>query len=211
MLDPRYEPGDHGIGRSRGGLTTTCHAWVDGHGVALVLLSTPGQASDSGMLGPLLASLRARRVGPGRARTRPDALLGDKTYSAWAHRGHLRDRGVTTVIPELADQLANRGRRGRARGRPVNVDKVLYKRRNVVERACNQPKNWRGIGTRYDKHAVNYRAGVVLGAVVLWLRHVGDMPKPSGLAPVSAVRRPRWRLPGQHEDSERPVTCPGVR
>ena len=144
--------------------------------MALVLLSTPGQASDSGMLGPLLALLRVCRAGPGRARTRPDALLGDKTYSARAHRGHLRDRGVTTVIPEPADQLANRVRRGRARGRPVNVDKVVYKRRNVVERACNQPKNWRGIATRYDKHAVNYRSGVVLGAIVLWLRHLGDAP-----------------------------------
>ena len=150
MLDPRDEPGDHGIGRSRGGLTTTCHAWVDGHGVALVLLITPGQASDSRMLGPLLASLRVRRVGPGQARARPDALLGDNAYSARAHRGHLCDRGVTTVIPEPADQLANRVRRGRAGGRPVNVDKVLYKRRNVVERACNKLKNWRGIATRYD-------------------------------------------------------------
>ena len=116
------------------------------------------------------------RAGPGRARTRPDALLGDKTYSARAHRGHLRDRGVTTVIPEPADQIANRVRRGRAGGRPVNVDKVLYRRRNVVERAFNKLKNWRGIGTRYDKHAVDYCAGVVLGAVSPWLRHVGDMP-----------------------------------
>jgi len=71
---------------------------------------------------------------PGRARARPDALLGDKAYSARAHRGHLCDRGVTTVIPEPADQLANRVRRGRAGGRPVNVDKVLYERRNVVKR-----------------------------------------------------------------------------
>ena len=64
----------------------------------------------------------------------------------------------------------------RAGGRPVNFDKVLYKRRNVVERAFNKLKNWRGIATRYDKHAVNYRAGVVVGAIVLWLRHLGDAP-----------------------------------
>jgi len=119
------------------------------------------------MLGPLLASLRVPRVGKGRPRTRPDALLGDKAYSARAHRGHLRDRGITTVIPEPADQLANRVRRGSAGGRPVTFDKVLYKRRNVVERAFNKLKNWRGIATRYDKHAVNYRGGVVLGAIVL--------------------------------------------
>ena len=45
-----------------------------------------------------------------------------------------------------------------------------------MERAFNKLKNWRGIATRYDKHAVNYRSGVVLGAIVLWLRHLGDAP-----------------------------------
>ena len=155
------------------------------------------------MLGPLLASLRVPRAGQGRPRTRPDALLGDKAYSARAHRAHLRERGITTVIPEPADQLANRVRRGSAGGRPVNFDKVLYKRRNVVERAFNKLKNWRGIATRYDKHAVNYRGGVVLGAIVLWLRHLRDTPLVRALPgpPVQAhagdrTRRPRaMRIP----------------
>jgi transposase len=32
-------------------------------------------------------------------------------------------------------------------------------------------KQWRAIATRYDKHARNYRAGIVLAAIVLfWLR-----------------------------------------
>ena len=31
-------------------------------------------------------------------------------------------------------------------------------------------KQWRGIATRYDKHARNYRTGIVLAAIVLfWL------------------------------------------
>lgn len=42
--------------------------------------------------------------------------------------------------------------------------------RNVIERAFNQLKNWRGIGTRYDKHALVYRGGIVLAAITLWLR-----------------------------------------
>lgn len=128
------------------------------------------------MLGPLLASLRVPRQGPGRPRTTPDALLGDKAYSARAHRAHLRARGITTIIPEPSDQIGNRKRRGSAGGRPVDFDTEAYKGRNVVERAFNKLKNWRAIATRYDKHAINYRAGVVLGAVVLWLRHLGDAP-----------------------------------
>ena len=86
------------------------------------MLVGPGQAGDSPMLPPLLASLRVARIGRGRPRTRPDALLGDKAYSARAHRDYLRSCGVTVVIPERADQIRNRQRRGSAGGRPVDFD-----------------------------------------------------------------------------------------
>src|SRR6476619_3589167 len=93
------EPPDHGLGRSRGGLTTKIHHLVDGHGLPLVIAVAPGQAHDAPALLPLLAQLRvARRVG--RPRTRPDRLRGDKAYSSRAIRAHLRERGITAVIPE---------------------------------------------------------------------------------------------------------------
>src|SRR5690349_3508733 len=94
------EPGDHGIGRSRGGLTTKTHALVDGRGLPLVLAVTPGQAGDSPALTRLLAELRVPRLGPGRPRTTPVALRGDKAYSSRGHRARLHARGVTVVIPE---------------------------------------------------------------------------------------------------------------
>lgn len=84
--DPRDEPDNQGIGRSRGGLTTKTHALVDGCGLPLVLLIGPGQAGDSPMLPALLASLRVPRQRPGRPRNRPDALLRRMAYSARAHR-----------------------------------------------------------------------------------------------------------------------------
>ena len=78
------------------------------------------------------------------------ALPGDEAYCARAHREHLRSRGVTSVIPEPSDQLADRKRRGSADGRSVDVDTVAYERRNVVERCFNRSKNWRALATRYD-------------------------------------------------------------
>ena len=134
-----------------------------------MILVGPGQGGDSLMLPPLLASLAVPRLGSGRPRTTPSVLLGDKAYSARAHRAHLRSRGVTTVIPEPSDQISNRKRRGSAGGRPVNFDKVVYKRRNVVERCFNRFKQWRALATRYDKHAVIYRGGLLLAAALLWL------------------------------------------
>ena len=55
------------------------------------------------MLLPLLGQLRVGRP-TGRARTRPEAVLGGKAYSSRPIRAHLRARGIKAVIPEPADQ-----------------------------------------------------------------------------------------------------------
>jgi len=170
------EPVHHGIGRSRGGLSTKIHHLVDGRGRPLVVLIEPGQANDSPMFPTLLAHLRVARCGPGRPRTTPDALLGDKAYSSRTHRRLLRSRNITTVIPERSDQARNRKRRGSAGGRPPTFDTEAYRGRNVVERACNTVKQWRGLATRYDKLAVVYRGAAVLRAITIWLTHLRDTP-----------------------------------
>ena len=171
------EPVDHAIGRSRGGLTTKLHTLVDGNGLPLVIEAGPGQGGDSPMLPVLLGYLRVARCGPGRPRTRPDALLAGKAYSSRAHRQLLRERGITTVIPERADQQGHRLRRGSAGGRPVSYDTDRYKDRNVIERSYEKLKQWRGLATRYDKLAVIFRGAAVLRSIVLWLRTpIGDTP-----------------------------------
>jgi putative transposase len=151
-------------------LTTKTHALVDGRGLPLVLAVTPGQANDSPALPRLLADLRVERLGAGRPRTTPVAVRADKAYSARAHRRTLRARRIQAVIPEPADQIGHRKNKGSRGGRPVGYDVEDYKNRNVVERCFNHLKNWRGIATRYDKHALVYRGGVVLAAITLWLR-----------------------------------------
>ena len=118
----------------------------------------------------LMASLNVPRLGPGRPRTRPDRVLGDKAYSSRANRAALRARGIIAVIPEPADQQGHRKRRGQRGGRPVTFDAETYKGRNVVERSFNVFKQWRGVATRYDKLALTYRGGVVLCAITVWLR-----------------------------------------
>ena len=167
---PPDEPAGHGIGRSRGGLSTKIHHAVDGHGRPLAVVVGPGQGHDGRMLPTVLAEVYVPRPGPGRARTRPDAVLADKAYSSRATRQSLHARGIQVVIPEPADQQANRARRGSRGGRPVSYDHDLYKQRNVVERSFALLKQWRGLATRYDKLALTYRAGAVLAAIITWLR-----------------------------------------
>jgi transposase len=125
------------------------------------------------MMLPLLAAIRVTRP-TGRPRTRPDRVLADKAYSSRAIRTHLRARDIGAVIPEPEDQKGHRRRRGRAGGRPVTYDKTAYKGRNVIERAFNTLKHWRGLATRYDKHITVYRGAVVLNAALHWLNDLGD-------------------------------------
>jgi putative transposase len=122
------------------------------------------------MLRPLLGHLAVGRPGRGRPRTRPVALLGDKAYSSRGTRALLRGKRIKAVIPQPADQIAHRQRRGSAGGRPPSFDAETYKGRNVVERSFNDYKQWRGLATRYDKLATVYRGGVVLRAITIWLR-----------------------------------------
>ncbi len=136
------------------------------------MLVGPGQANDSPMFPVLLEHLRVERCGPGRPRTRPDAVLGDKAYSSRAHRARLRARGIKTVIPEPTDQIRNRTRRGSRGGRPPAFDAQSYRGRNVVERSFNTVKQWRGLATRYDKLAIVYRGAAVLRAITIWLKHL---------------------------------------
>jgi transposase len=156
-------------------LSTKIHQLVDGNGMPLVTLITPGQAGDSPMFLPLMAHLRIGR-NIGRARTRPDTVRGDKAYSSRAIRVHLRSRGIKAVIPEPDDQKGHRKRRGARGDRPVGLDRADYKNRNVIERRFCDLKQWRGLATRYDKHAIVYRAAVLIQAAIAWTQQLSDTP-----------------------------------
>lgn len=170
------EPRDHAIGRSRGGLTSKLHTLVDGKGRPLVLVVSAGQVHDSPVLPTLLDQLHVPRIGAGRPRHRPDTLIADKAYSSRGHRARLRAAKVKTVIPEPADQIAHRKRRGTRGGRPPAFDAELYRHRNVIERSYNTIKQWRGLATRYDNHALHWRGAAVLRATLIWVAALGDTP-----------------------------------
>jgi transposase len=118
----------------------------------------------------VIEAISVPRLGGGRARSRPDAVMGDKAYSSRANRALLREKKIKAIIPEPRDQIANRKRKGSRGGRPVDFDSEAYKGRSVVEQSFSLFKQWRSIATRYDKLAITYRAGVALYASLIWLR-----------------------------------------
>ncbi|MFE4257647.1 IS5 family transposase [Streptomyces sp. NPDC056883] len=174
---PHGEPADHAIGRSRGGLTTKIHLAADGRCRPLAFHLTPGQAGDAPGFEHVMAGIRVPRP-VGRPRTRPDAVLADRAYSSRAIRAHLSRRGIRAVIPQPADQVANRRRRGRQGGRPPTFSRDAYKQRNTVERCINRLKNWRGLATRYEKTSIVFQAGLHVAGIFMWTARCSQKETP---------------------------------
>ena len=143
---------------------------VDGRGLPLSVIITPGQGGDNPQLLPLLEAIRVPRIGPGRPRKRPDHLAADKAYSHPSTRRALQARRIAHSIPERSDQIAHRHSKGSRGGRPPAFTPERYAGRNVVERCFNRLKQFRALATRYAKRAVYYRSTVLLAATILWLR-----------------------------------------
>jgi transposase len=119
---------------------------------------TSGERHDTVAFRTLIKGGKVKPQGRGRPKHRSRYLVGDKAYSSGEIRQHLRRFGTTAVIPKRS----NEKRQGK-------FNRGLYRERNRVERLINRLKQYRRIATRYEKHAVNYLAILMIGAIRLWL------------------------------------------
>ena len=147
------EPSDHGLGRSRGGFGTKIHLASDSRGNVVGIHITAGQAHESRAFEPTMAR-RLFHCRHGRRRW-PRWLAGDKGYSYPRIRRWCRRRKVKPVIPTRSNQP-----------REEDFDKVMYKRRNIIERVVGWYKECRRLCTRYEKLAVNY--------IAMWLVAIAE-------------------------------------
>lgn len=127
---------------------------VDGDGLPVRLLITPGQSSDKAAVPALLAGLPAAR-----------ALVADRGYDSRAILDLVRAAGGQAHIPTQSRVKLQR-----------SVEPALYRKRNLIERFFAKLKQFRRIATRFDKLARNFLAALVLGASRIWLRAIESTP-----------------------------------
>lgn len=121
---------------------------VDGAGLPIRILLTPGQASDKEAAAVLIQSL-----------TRTRDLVADRGYDARALIDLAAARGTRAHIPTQKDRRLQR-----------SIDRALYRERNLVERFFCKLKHFRRVATRFDKLARNFLAAVLLVSIRLWTR-----------------------------------------
>jgi transposase len=116
-----------------------------GHPVELIL--TGANESDIAQAEALLADHE------------PEAVIADKGYDKKAFVEEVESRGAEAVIPTQKDRKEQR-----------EIDRHLYRERNVCERFWSKAKQYRRVATRYEKKAANFLAFVKVAAMMVMLK-----------------------------------------
>jgi transposase len=120
---------------------------VRGLGCPARIILTAGQRGDAPHAAALLGA------------DRPAVVLGDAAYDADHFRAAIAAAGATAVIPNNPSRASK-----------LPFDAALYKERHLVECCIGRLKQFRRVATRYEKTARNFLAGVLLAAIILWIR-----------------------------------------
>jgi len=139
------------LGRSRGGFSTKIHLRTNAKGNPLTFDVTGGETHEVKGYDALMELHDVH----------PNKLLGDKGYDSDSIRNDLNVRGIEPVIPPRSNRKT-----------PIEYDREVYKRRNLIERCVNRLKQFRRIATRYEKTARAFLSMLCIAAARLWIKTV---------------------------------------
>ena len=129
-------------------MSTKVHAVVDGLGIPLRLLLSPGNRNDICYAQQLLEPFDLRGK----------YIIADKGYDSDRFVHWLEKRGAIVVIPS----------RKTAR-HPRDIDRHIYMERHLVENLFLKFKAHRRFATRYEKRACLFLAVTRLAAILVWI------------------------------------------
>lgn len=142
---------ERAIGFSRGGNTSKIHIAADSHGNPIDFEITGGEIHDSQVAGKIIKKVMTSNT---------ENIVADKGYDSEDIRIQVWANGGRAIIP----------RRSNSRKENLGFDSHIYKQRHLVENLFAKLKHYRGIATRFDKLANNFRSMVFIACTVIWIR-----------------------------------------
>lgn len=140
---------------------------TDGAGTPLAIEVTAGQVHESTVAESVIGQAIALPIGRWRKkrnrRHKPGKLAGDKGYSVQRIRDWLKAELIKPVIPHKDNELTRHDP-------TVKFDRVAYKGRCVAEQCVGWLKEFRRIGTRFEKLAVHFHGMLQLAMIRRYLR-----------------------------------------
>ena len=120
---------------------------MNGLGLPVKLILTPGQASD------------VTPAKPGIDGVPLEVVIADKGYDSPEFVTAIEDRGGQAVVPSRSNAKS-----------PRTTDLARDKDRNLVERFWSKRKHYRRMATRFEKKAQNFLAFVHLASLMILLQ-----------------------------------------
>ncbi len=153
--------GGAGLGKTKRGKGSKCMVLVNGQGIRLGSHTDSASPAEIKLLDKVIGEVRVPKRGPGRPRTRPKRIIGDKAYDSDPARRPLRKRGITLLVPHRKNF--------RNINRQDDLLRDRYRRRYTVERTFAWVTNYRRIVVRYDNHIKMFVAFFQLACVMTTL------------------------------------------
>jgi transposase len=128
---------------------------------------TAGQVHEStvaeSVIGQAVACLIGRRRRQRKRRHKPKKLAADKGYSVPRIRDWIAGQKIKPVIPHKNNEKARQDPK-------ITFDRVAYRGRSVAEQCVGWLKEFRRIGTRFEKLALNFHGMLQLAMIRRYLR-----------------------------------------
>jgi transposase len=142
---------ERAIGVSRGGNTSKIHIAADSHGNPIDFEITGGEVHDSQVAGKIIEKVSTSNT---------KNIVADKGYDSDDIRVQVWAKGAAAIIP----------RRSNSTKENLGFDSHIYKQRHLVENLFAKLKHYRGIATRFDKLAKNFKSMVFVACSIIWLK-----------------------------------------
>lgn len=121
---------------------------TDAHGNPLSIEITGGQVHDSQVAATLIDQVQGEN------------LIADKGYDSEEIRKKARSKNMVPIIAKRSNSTTPN----------PEFDKFIYKNRHVIENLFARLKHFRGIATRFEKLARNFKSVLMFVCTIHWLK-----------------------------------------